>query len=914
MGTPDIPELAGVPRVRFPRMSSFAHELQAALGAQYRIDRELGGGGMSRVFVAEEIALRRLVVIKLLPPEMAAAVSEERFRREIHLVARLQHPHIVPVLSAGTANGLLYYTMPFVDGRSLRDRLTRDGALPVDDAITIMSEIAGALGYAHAQGLVHRDIKPENVLLSQGHALVTDFGIAKALSVAPGDVPAGTANGLTGMGMSIGTPAYMAPEQGVGDPATDHRADLYSLGVMTYETLAGSTPFGDRTTTHQLLMAHMMDAPTPLTERRGETPPALAALVMRCLAKQPGERPQSGEDIVRALRAVGDTRDQTHDLTRDQTHDHTPPARAAINAAVTVSGKRARYVWGSLALLLVGAAGAAGYVLLRGRVGNALAGARAHGAFADRVTVTTFSNETGDAALDPVGRITADWLATALAGTGLVKVLDARAALGAAGAGSDASTAVKTARELGAGTVVTGSYYKVGDSLQFDVRLLDSQSAEVLQVLDAVKGPASDPSGTIDLVRQRTLGALATRFNPQLSELAKLMSRPPSYAAYQQIVAGMDAFFAGNVSDARTRFVRASQLDTANVLSRTWLLEVLETTGELSAADSLARELEARRDRLSKLEQAQLDEYASSIRGIPAANLAATFRMHALAPNGQWRATLARKLMLANRWREALDTLDAAPAEVGLFRNKPYPLEQRRFLLHRLGRHDEELSVARDIVRRFDANPRLQFEVARTLAALGQSDSLRAIAERLSAAAPGAVGSWRTLMRALADELRWHGHDAQAKQALESVLASYAGLPTDSASLPSVLRGRAETLARLGRWTDAMATVKTFAAQDTALATRLSFAVGTAHNGDNSLADKLDAELAALPPQPYRAGVMLFQRARLAMARGDRAGVIALLKTAQARAFPLYESVHANFEFESLRGDPAFEALFTPWA
>jgi tetratricopeptide (TPR) repeat protein len=346
------------------------------------------------------------------------------------------------------------------------------------------------------------------------------------------------------------------------------------------------------------------------------------------------------------------------------------------------------------------------------------------------------------------------------------------------------------------------------------------------------------------------------------------------------------------------------------VQSRTWLLEVLESTGELPAADSVARLLEARRDRLSPLEQAQLDEYTSSIRGNPTANLAATFRMHALAPNGQWRATLARKLMLANRWQEALDTLKAAPAEIGLFKDKPYPLEQQRSLLHRLGRHTEELTVAQELVRRFKT-PRLQFELARTYAALGQADSARVLAERIAASTPDA-GSSRNLLRTLADEMRWHGHDAAANQLLEAVLASYDRTPADSATHPSILRGRAETLARLGRWSEALNIVRPFASSDTALGTRLSMAIGSAHTGDNALADKLDAELAAMPVDPYRPGAVLYLRARLSIARGDRASAVALLKAAQAKALPLYDVVHGAHEFQALRGDPAFDALLKP--
>jgi tRNA A-37 threonylcarbamoyl transferase component Bud32/TolB-like protein len=280
-------------------MSDLRVRVQDSLSGTYTIERELGGGGMSRVFVADETRLGRKVVVKVLPPDLAAAMSASRFEREIRVAASLQQANIVPVFSAGELDGLPYYTMPFVEGESLRARLAR-GPVAISETVSILRDVSRALAYAHEHGVVHRDIKPDNVLLSGHTAVVTDFGIAKAIAAAAA-APVGAT--LTQLGTAVGTPAYMAPEQAAGDPATDHRADIYAFGCMAYELLAGQIPFAGLPP-HKLLVAHMSETPKAIAELRADCPPALASLVMQCLDKDPASRPANASELLSRLDAV----------------------------------------------------------------------------------------------------------------------------------------------------------------------------------------------------------------------------------------------------------------------------------------------------------------------------------------------------------------------------------------------------------------------------------------------------------------------------------------------------------------------------------------------------------------------------------------------------------------------------------
>jgi serine/threonine-protein kinase len=416
-------------------------QLQSALGDDYRFEQELGGGGMSRVFIALELGLGRRVVVKVLPPELGAGVNVDRFRRETQLAASLQHPHIVPLLTAGAAGDLLYYTMPFIEGESLRARLARERELPVRDALRILRDVADALGYAHGRGVVHRDVKPDNVLLSGGHALVADFGIAKALS------QSGGASGLTSVGVAIGTPSYMAPEQAAGDPNVDHRADLYAFGAMAYEMLAGRPPFAGMSP-HQVLAAHVTEAVEPITKLRPQLPRALAELVMWCLEKNPADRAQSAAELVPALEGMA-----------------TP-----TGGTTSVRFGRPRAFPWKRAATMVGAA-----FVLAGGAWLALRGSGPSALDANRVAVAPFDVLDPALALWREGLV--DVLSRSLDGAGPLRTVSPTIVVKRWGGRADAASAQALGHSTGARTVVFGQLLGAGhDSVRLQATVLDVAS------------------------------------------------------------------------------------------------------------------------------------------------------------------------------------------------------------------------------------------------------------------------------------------------------------------------------------------------------------------------------------------------------------------------------------------------------
>src|SRR5436309_2661890 len=476
-------------------MTDVLDTLRASLAPHYDVEREIGAGGMARVFLAVEQHPHRRVAIKVLDPEVSTRRLRERFIREVDLSSNLSHPHIVPIFSAGEVDGLFYYVMPYVEGESLRHRLLRDRKLPLETALHIARDVADALAFAHGQGIIHRDIKPENILLSGEHAIVADFGIARAISAA-GSLT------LTQAGQPIGSPGYMSPEQAMALGDLDARTDLYSLGCVLFEMLAGEPPTASMTE-RRVHNWTLLEASAAMKRADAGVARAVKHAISRALAPLPDDRFPTVTEFATALGGF--------------------PHRTSVPTRGVFASRRGRRV-----------AVALGVVLAVVGVGAAVRLLRSSGWHLNdrRVAVAVIENHTGDPTLDNVGHMAADWVTQGLAQTGLVEVvpsvsvMSASLASGEHGPGHlDAAGLRALGRETGAGTVVWGAYYRQGDSVRFQVQISAAKDGTVLRALDPVAGPLAQLLDAVEALRQRVMAALATLFDSRLNRWARSEER-----------------------------------------------------------------------------------------------------------------------------------------------------------------------------------------------------------------------------------------------------------------------------------------------------------------------------------------------------------------------------------------------------
>jgi len=645
-------------------------QLNSALAGRYAIQRELGRGGMATVFLAEDLKHHRQVAIKVLQPELTTVVGPDRFLREIEIAARLHHPHILTLLDSGEARGLLYYVMPYVAGESLRERLSRERQLPVEDALRLSREVADALDYAHGQGVVHRDIKPENILLQAGHAVVADFGIAHAVGAAGGSK-------LTTTGMVLGTPAYMSPEQVMGGRDLDGRSDVYSLGCVLYEMLAGVPPFAGAIG-ESLAYQHLSVVPPPVTSARPTVPEPTARALAKALAKAPADRFGTASEFAEALLETVE-----NSIPTGATQKRRGPASlvAAAVAVVVVVG---------LALWRFGPASFAGHPPDPGKKAWIL--------------VSEFDGPAADSTVVAAIR---DLVISALEQSEIVAAVprdQVRLALQMSGRPPSARVDAELARELAyrssVRTVLEGQIGRLGKGYSVVLRLVDADSARVvLSVSDA----AADESALIP-----TVGRISKRLRAGMGERRSALEATrqlqvaitPSFEAYRNLVRGRQLLFGGDNRAAITVFRSALALDPDLAPAWAgigWCFSNLDEPDSAIAAFSQAL---ARPGRVTEVGKLFLAAALANLNGDSPGALVLSEQTLQLEPQS-WTAHNNRSsyLSMAGRLNEALESSREAERVSPFGANQQVLINQFSYLLW-LGRSDE----ARPLVPRLKGN------------------------------------------------------------------------------------------------------------------------------------------------------------------------------------------------------------------
>jgi tRNA A-37 threonylcarbamoyl transferase component Bud32/tetratricopeptide (TPR) repeat protein/TolB-like protein len=847
--------------------------VQAALADRYRLDKEVAAGGMATVYLAHDLRHDRKVAVKVLRPELAALLGAERFLAEIKTTAHLQHPHILPLFDSGEAHGFLYYVMPYVDGESLRQRLLRENQLPLEDALNITGTVASALEYAHSQDVVHRDIKPENILLQRGEAIVADFGIAFAASRVGKDR-------LTETGLSLGTPAYMSPEQASASPGVDGRSDQYSLACVLYEMLAGEPPYIGATA--QAITAKRFSEPVPHLSTMRSVPPQIESAVARALGKSPADRFRTVSEFNAALTAQTGV-----------------PTRRFLS-------RRAAGVTAAVVLITVG-------IFVWTRRGQASAGLDPK-----RVAVAVFENRTGESQLDPLGLTVADYISRVLLKTGLVSVGDIGTLYvrgrDTSGRPTDARTLARKAR---AASVIAGSYTNVGDSVEFSASVIDVASGNLRQALDPVRAPQSQPMAALPLLQQRVASGLATLVDPRFSTFATQSGTPPSYEAYRAFAEGQERFWRiGPDSTTLALFRRAAVADPNFLTAAVWL--AFASAAPLltcPTTDSLIRVLNPVRDRLDPLDRLNLDFSGAYCRGTPDQVYKIAVASARLQPSSAFaKYWIALWAYVSDRPMEAVRILTALrPRDLEWMPDSSKYLYYRDLgrAYHLLGDYQHELASAEKYFVREPREVESFFLRARALTGLGRASEALSLLDSVRGLPDDAIG-WDisrpdVFGAVLSHELELHGHSIEARLAAARALEYFhqRNDPNVFSSLIVDAAVRAGRIDEARRLLMAPGRVEPFAT-----AWLGATGVVALKGGDTITAARMEDSLAR-GTWPYEDGREMFERARLAAYRGDRAEATALvhrwLSTRRGFSF----AIHYWPGLAPLRGYPPFEAVLT---
>jgi serine/threonine protein kinase/tetratricopeptide (TPR) repeat protein len=845
---------------------------------------------MGEVYRARDTRLGREVAIKLLRAEVTGdAERGRRFEQEARAVASLSHPNILALFDVGSHEGRPYLVTELLEGQTLAERI-RTGDLTVAKSVELATQIAHGLAAAHERGIVHRDLKPGNVVVTRdGVVKILDFGLARLTQTDAGAWDwegAPTETGLTGAGSILGTVGYMAPEQVRGLPA-DHRSDIFSFGCVLYEMVTGKHAFKRETAVET--MTAILREPAPEISTLGVlAAPELNRIVAHCLEKKPNERFQSASDVAFALQSIANGGIIVEPM----------PVRRSLRSAL---------VGTSLVLMVLAAAAALRW----------WAPWRAHQPSVvldpNRIVVAVFENQTGDRSLDPLSRMTSDWITQGLSRVEGLEVVPSTSVLVAQPPGRPVSARLDPlqvlAADTGAGIVVSGSYYLQGETLHFQAAISDTAHRKLLYALDPTSSAVATPLDAIDDLQQRVTGALATRFE---SPYEISLQKPPTYEAYREYISGFELFLTDD-SEALRHMERAAELDPEFATPVAFILFLRRVRGDWDEVEAVMQRAEGMRHLLTPLGRDYLDGESAWVLHRYADALQAFRSARQRAPRDP----------MINHWLGITGISANRPEEVaasfGSFAEQPWgdhPLGATWIslhgdALHLLGRYEGELEEARRGREQSGESADIRSSEVSALAALGRVDELDRALREIEAAGLRSWTAGEALLLAAA-ELRAHGHRDESLQIADRAVAWYRGRTPQESAMEVWRRGLAEALAWAEQWRDARPLYDQLVAGGSPEIGDLGMlGVAAARAGDRDIAVRVAGELEHLD-RKWLFGVHAWHRAGIAASLGEKEKAVELLREAFAQGQPYGAYLHRSLALETLHGFAPFEDLIRP--